>query len=123
MRGLVLVSLFVNVLVLVPVTFGLVSNAAWAQQAYGPATPARGILLSVYGAILLVSLWQLVARDSKVVASLLLVQVIYKTTTPFSVGDLRNPVVISNLFIAALHAVTLASILKALRSDREPPLD
>jgi hypothetical protein len=44
------------------------------------------------------------------VAALLAVQVIYKLTTPFTVGSFRNPVVISNLVIATLHAVTLASI-------------
>jgi hypothetical protein len=36
--------------------------------------------------------------------------VIYKVTTPITVGRISNPVVISNLFIAALHVVTLASI-------------
>ena len=112
-KKLVLLSLIVNVVVLVPVTCGLLSNAVWVQQAYGPFTAARGILLSVYGAILLVPIWQLAARDPKVVASLLLVQVIYKVTTPFTVGDIRNPVVISNLVIAALHALTISTIWSA----------
>jgi hypothetical protein len=114
------VSLILNVLVLVPVTIGLLLDANWVQQAYGPFTPARGILLSIYGAILLVSVWQLVAREPKVVASLLLVQVIYKLTTPFSTGDLKNPVVISNLVIATFHAVTLYAIWSAGKASREP---
>jgi len=41
---------------------------------------------------------------------LLLVQVIYKITTPLTVGSFENPVVISNLVVAAMHAVTLTLI-------------
>jgi hypothetical protein len=44
------------------------------------------------------------------VAALLLVQVIYKLTTPFTVGSFTNPVVLSNLAIAAFHSGTLAVI-------------
>jgi hypothetical protein len=44
------------------------------------------------------------------VAGLLLMQVVYKLTTPFTVGTFGNPVVVSNLVIAALHSVTLAGI-------------
>jgi hypothetical protein len=56
------------------------------------------------------------------VAPLLLVQVLYKLTTPFTVGSFANPVVISNLVIAALHLTTLGLILidrrrAAARSD------
>jgi hypothetical protein len=120
MKFFMLLSLILNVLVLVPVTIGLLSDANWVQQAYGPSTPARGILLSIYGAILLVSVWQLVAREPKVVASLLLVQVIYKLTTPFSTGDLKNPVVISNLVIATLHAITLYAIRSGGKASPEP---
>ena len=46
------------------------------------------------------------------VAALLLVQVIYKVTTPFTVGSLGNPVVITNLAIAVFHSLTLWSIWK-----------
>ena len=41
-------------------------------------------------------------------------QVIYKLTTPFTVGSFRNPVVISNLVIATVHAVTLASMFSEI---------
>jgi hypothetical protein len=40
-------------------------------------------------------------------AALLSVQIIYKVLTPFTVGTFKNPVVVSNLLIAALHAWTL----------------
>ena len=104
------VSLFLNVAVLVPVCAGLILSAPWVGEGYGPPTPARAILLSVYLAILFVSIWQLRARDPRVVSSLLSVQVIYKVLTPIAVGSLTNPVVISNLMIAAIHVTTLRRI-------------
>ena len=36
-------------------------------------------------------------------------EVLYKVTTPLSVGTLRNPVVLTNLGVAAFHIATLAS--------------
>ncbi|MDI1241297.1 MAG: hypothetical protein PSX80_05190 [bacterium] len=108
-------SLLLNVLVLAPVCVGLISDAQWAREAYGDRTAARGILLSIYfsiGAISAVLLW---TGDVRMIAALLIIQVIYKLTTPFTVGSVANPVVVSNLFIAAFHTVTLLLIWK--RSD------
>ncbi len=44
------------------------------------------------------------------VAALLMVQIVYKVITPFAVGSFSNPVVVSNLAIAAFHSITLWSI-------------
>jgi hypothetical protein len=104
---MITLSLLLNIAVLVPVCGGLLANAKWAVDVYGDATPARGILLSVYIAIGSISLLLLVLHDPKSTAALLLVQAIYKVLTPLTVGSLTNPVVISNLCIAAFHAVTL----------------
>jgi len=41
---------------------------------------------------------------------LLLVQVIYKITTPLTVGSFENPVLISNLVVAVMHTVPLTLI-------------
>jgi hypothetical protein len=102
-------SLCLNVAVLVPVCGGLLADARWTQTAFGGRTPARGILLSVYGAILVVSAVLLVSGQTSQAVPLLWTQVVYKVTTPFSVGTLRNPVVVSNLGIAAFHLATLAA--------------
>lgn len=118
MNKMVLASLLTNVLVLVPVGAGLLMDAAWIADGYGAATSARGILLSVYGAILIVSLGLLFRRDPVLVAPLLLVQVIYKFSTPFTVGSFTNPVVLSNLAIATLHLATLVLIYRQLGQDR-----
>ncbi len=108
-------SLFLNIAVLIPVCAGLLSDALWIADVYGPASAARGILLSIYGAILIVSTALLFSRDVMLVAPLLLIQVVYKLTTPFSVGSFSNPVVISNLVIATVHIVTLSLIVRENR--------
>ncbi len=115
MKNMIRLSLILNILVLIPVCAGLLTHAVWATDVYGAATAARGILLSIYGAILLVSTALLFSLDPLQVAPLLLVQVIYKLTTPFSVGSFTNPVVISNLVIAAVHIVTLSLIVRQAR--------
>jgi hypothetical protein len=45
--------------------------------------------------------------DPKFVMALLLVQVVYKVLSPIMVGTLTNPVIISNLFIAAFHSYSI----------------
>lgn len=115
MKLMIVISLVLNIAVLIPVCYGLVTDAAWARESYGVATAARGILLSVYIAIALVSLGLLVRTEPKFVAALLLVQVIYKIITPFAVGTVSNPVVVSNLLIALFHLVTLFFIYRENR--------
>jgi Na+-transporting NADH:ubiquinone oxidoreductase subunit NqrB len=113
MRVMIQLSLLLNIAVLTPVCAGLISNASWVRASYGEATQARGILLSVYLAIGIVSALLLFVREPKFVAALLLVQIVYKLTTPLTVGTFANPVVMSNLGIAAFHSVTLAWIWRA----------
>lgn len=103
-------ALILNVVVLIPVCLGLLISAKWAEAAYGPATQGRGILLSVYLAILVGSLALLVVDRPEMAIALLAVQVVYKLTTPFTVGTVRDPVVVSNLLIAAFHAAAVASV-------------
>lgn len=107
------VSLGLNIAVLVPVCGSLLLRAAWCDEAYGPPTPARGILLSVYLAILAASAALLVLPRGDAVVALLAVQIVYKLTTPFTVGTLRNPVVASNLAIATVHGITVFLLLRA----------
>ncbi len=112
MRALIYASLALNILVLVPVCSGLLTKAAWTVPAYGAETPARAILLSVYLAILVASAALLFRPMPAMVAALLSVQVIYKFSTPFTVGTIDNPVVMSNLAIATFHCLTLWMIWK-----------
>jgi len=109
-QALITVSLLLNIFVLIPVCSDLLSNAHWVGSAYGEPSAARSILLSVYISIALVSALLLVIGDPKLVLALLLVQVIYKLTTPFTVGSFGHSVVVSNVFIALVHSVTVAMI-------------
>lgn len=113
---MVYVSHAVNVVVLCAVCAALLRNDPTMEAAFGPASPARGILTCVYLAILLTSLYALVRAGfgaPHVALNIALVlfplQILYKTATAFVVGT-DNPVVITNLAISALHAVTLALI-------------
>jgi hypothetical protein len=110
MRVMAVLSLLINVAVLVPVCAGMLMDASWATSAYGAETPARGILLSIYMAIGLCSILLLIRPAPAAIASLLLVQVLYKVTTPLTVGTLANPVVASNLVIALFHTATLVCL-------------
>jgi len=110
MRVMVVLSLLINVAVLVPVCAGLLVDASWTTSAYGEGTPARSILLSIYMAIGLCSVLLLIRREPKAVAALLLVQVLYKVTTPLTVGTVVNPVVVSNLVVAVVHTATLVCL-------------
>ena len=119
MKKMILASLITNVGVLIPVCVGLLLDASWVTDVYGATTPARGILLSVYGSILVVSIGLLFKRAPMLVAPLLLVQVLYKLTTPFTVGSFTNPVVISNLVVAVMHLTTLGLILRQMPRNFE----
>lgn len=104
------IALLINIAVLIPVCSGLITNAAWATDAYGGSTAARNILLAVYMSIAVTSAVLLFTGDLRMIAALLLVQVMYKVMTPFTVGTIGHPVVVSNLSIAAFHSVTLVMI-------------
>ncbi len=110
---MIILSMLLNIAVLVPVCHGLITDASWADAAYGSPSPARGIVLAFYLAILVASAVLLWRPVPEMITALLLVQIAYKLLTPITVGTIDNPVVVSNLAIAAFHAVTVALILKS----------
>ena len=114
---MVRVSLGLNIAVLIPVCTVLILNLTPFVDVWGPATPARGILLSMYLSILILSIGLWLQRNPMMVAPLLAMQVCYKVMTPITVGSITNPVVISNLVIAIVHGVTLWHIVKHNRAS------
>ncbi|MCX6496103.1 MAG: hypothetical protein NTW23_02080 [Rhodoluna sp.] len=110
METLIYVSLVINICVLIPIVILMAIKSPIVDQTWGGFTAARGILMSIYLSILVVSVLLLFKPVPAFVAALLLVQVVYKITTPFTVGKFSHPVVISNLVISAMHIATLASI-------------
>lgn len=120
---MIIVSLVINIAVLIPVTIALVRGAGGARGPFGERTPARDILLAIYLAILLISSALLTAVATvgplpaveAAAVSLFVVQIIYKALTAITVRRaLRNPVVLANLGIAAVHAVTVATLAPSI---------
>ncbi len=108
------IALSINIAVLVPVLIVLLLNDKRAVFAWGENTSGRKILFALYAAILLASasLLSLHLHNIDITAwaqAVLGLQVIYKLLTVPLVG-LRNPVVLSNIAIAAFHTATLLSI-------------
>jgi hypothetical protein len=83
------------------------------EFAAGNFTPARGILLAVYLTILMASVALLFFTDLKLAFGLFVMQIIYKVLSPLTVKTIKNPIVISNLLIAAFHLVTVCSMINA----------
>ncbi|WP_298435467.1 hypothetical protein [uncultured Jannaschia sp.] len=109
------VSLALNVIVLVPVIWGLLAGSTGSDMAFGGDAPARRILISVYLAILVASAVLLIAPApwrAAVVPGLLVVQVAYKLITVPMLG-IGHPVVAANLGIAAVHGVTLWTLWRS----------
>ena len=125
---MLIISLVLNIAVLIPVVSVLLLSTRRGIDArerfpFGERTPARDILLAIYIAILVVSIALLAglalggptATIEVAAAALFTVQIVYKVLTAVTVRDaLRNPVVLSNLGIAAVHAVTVATLAPAL---------
>ncbi len=114
MQTMIYISLTVNILVLVPIVVLMAIKSPLVDHAWGAFTAARGILMSIYLAILLASVLLLFVPVATFVVALLSVQVIYKLTTPLTVGTFKNPVVVSNLVISVVHIATLVSIFNAM---------
>ncbi|MEO0637306.1 MAG: hypothetical protein AAFY73_11720 [Pseudomonadota bacterium] len=114
---LIVATHIINVLVLTAVLAGLMRAAPNMELAYGPDTPARRILGSIYGAIWLGSASALAVLTVSGIsqrwlifsASLFAVQLIYKLATIATVG-LGNRVVVANALICIPLALSIAWI-------------
>ncbi len=111
---LVTLSHIVNVLVAGGIGMLLLLNLPSITAVYGEATPARSILTSVYLAIAVVSLFALIFPSYSIAIAKVLfpLQILYKLSTIITVGSIIHPVVVSNVLISILHAVSLFMIFK-----------
>jgi hypothetical protein len=110
---MVTASLLLNIFVLIPVCITLLWNNKHMNNAAGIFTPARGILLAIYLTILIASITLLYFTDLKLAFGLFIMQIMYKVLSPFTVKTIKNPIVISNLLIAAFHLITIYSMINA----------
>ena len=79
-------------------------------ETLGEFNPARGILLAIYMTILIASIGLLIFPDTKFAIALLLMQIVYKLLTPFTVRTMKHPFVISNMLVTIVHIVTVYSL-------------
>ena len=100
-------SLILNIAVLIPICYLMITNNFRMVKTLGEFNPARGILLSMYISILIGSIFLLIAPDKKSIIALLSIQIVYKFLTPFTVKTIKHPFVISNILIALFHVLTL----------------
>ncbi len=114
---MLILSFAVNLLVLVPLLSAFAANPAGLDPVFGPDTDARRILVCLYATLALASvtglvLWGLGAQDAARTLGLVLfsVQIAYKLMTVPAVG-LASPVVLTNLAVVGVHAVTLYTLL------------
>ncbi|MEM7512692.1 MAG: hypothetical protein AAF388_17285 [Bacteroidota bacterium] len=105
-------SLVLNIVVLVLVCTGLIMDSDRVKKTAGEFTPGRGVLLAIYLAIAIASVILLFINEPKFVFSLLFMQIVYKVLTPFTVKTFKNPIVISNQAIAAIHLVTVYTMFQ-----------
>lgn len=121
MVGMILLTLshLVNVIIVTIIPVLIARDAPAMRASYGPDSAARRILACLYATIAVASAVALIAQLngdlalSLVIASVLFpMQITYKLLTLPAVGW-TNPVVKSNLAIAALHAVTLSVLWRA----------
>ena len=105
-------SLILNIVVLVLVCAGLVMDSDRVRKSAGEFTPGRGVLLAIYLTIAIASIILLFVDEPKFVFSLLFMQIVYKVLTPFTVKTFKNPIVISNQAIAAIHLATIYTMFQ-----------
>lgn len=103
-------SLLLNILVLIPICYLMLTNNLRIIKTLGEFNPARGILLAIYTTILIGSIYLLIFPDFKFAIALFLVQIMYKLLTPFTVKTVKHPFVISNILIAIVHIITVYSL-------------
>ncbi|MCX6960358.1 MAG: hypothetical protein NTW91_08810 [Verrucomicrobia bacterium] len=116
MIAIVYVSLAINVVVagFWGIVLGFFPQARFRNRPYGEDTPGTRILSSLYLAIMLFSLYALIAPDRlfSVCVFLFGFQIVYKLLSAITARDFRNPVVLSNLLIVLIHSISLCWLLK-----------
>jgi hypothetical protein len=113
MNKMIKFSLFLNIAVLIPVCFVIISGQSFVSNSWGSEQPSLYILVSIYLTILFASIYLLIKPNLYLIFSLLMMQVIYKLLTPVFVGTLENPVVLLNIVISAVHMISLRLIIKS----------
>jgi len=109
---IILFSHIINVLVAGSVAFLLFKNSPRITRVYGESTPARAILSSIYFSIAVASAVALIFPPLSITIAMVLfpLQIVYKLSTIITVKHATHPVVLSNIIISVVHALSLITI-------------
>ncbi len=110
---IIYVSLVINIVVAGFWGVVLFSNTfPRLSHVFGKDTAGLRILSSLYLSIAIVSLFALIQQEYiiPIAYTLFSLQVVYKILSVFSVRNVKNPVVISNVVIAGIHCASLYTL-------------
>ena len=100
---MLLVALVLNIVILAPIVVGLTIGGRVIFRVMGTLTPARSSLLAMYLAFLATSILFLFWPLEPGIITLLAIQIAYQVLSAFTVRVLTNPIVITNLLLAAIQ--------------------
>jgi hypothetical protein len=102
------VALYINIIVLTPLTTLLLINDSKMSDAYGLRTTSRDILLSIYLTFLFFSIYFLISSTpNDHIKILLFIQIIYKVLSSITATEKCNPVIISNIIVAFVFSILI----------------
>lgn len=104
------VSCILNVALFAFICFGFYKNTRWVRGLFGPPSPARSALSAIYAAALLFSLVLLTGMFPTFAVPLLLFQVATILAVPVTYRTVRHPVVVTYLFLAIIHTITIVQL-------------
>jgi hypothetical protein len=105
-----ILALWINIAVLIPLTLSFINNSKYITDSYGLHTTSRDILLSIYLTFLFFSIYFIMTpSNSKTdthIITLLYIQIIYKILSAITHKE-YNPIIISNIVIALIFIILI----------------
>ena len=113
---MLIATLFLNLLILMPLVWVMLSAPGSLDRVFGTQSDARNILTCVYASIALVSagliaaLWRDLEWAVPATLALFAVQISYKSATLILVG-LQSPIVQTNLLVVVVQMIAIATLI------------
>jgi len=104
------IALWVNIIILIPITLSFINYSKYITDSYGLHTTSRDILLSIYLTFLFLSIYFIMTpsnnKTNTNITTLLYIQIIYKILSAITHKE-YNPVIISNIVIALIFIILI----------------
>lgn len=102
-----LVSCAFNVLLFLLICIGMQVNAGWIRVSFGQPSLARSALFSMYAVGLIFSILMLLRFFPTFAVPLLIFNISFAIVVPFTYWNIRHPIIVTHLVLAAVHCVTV----------------